>query len=549
MLVVVASPPDLVQLDAEAESALLRDALADLESRNLVRVDVCQNGTLAELQRRLRRQDYHVFHFIGHGGYDPEGEVGLLAFEGSDGRAQQVQADHVAMLLHDHRTLRLAVLNSCEGARGGRLDPYAGTAQTLVRLGVPAVVAMQFEITDDAAVLFSQTLYESIADGFPVDAAVAQARKAIRNDGNAVEWATPVLYLRAPDGHIFDVTTPGPSDDPGERPDEMDELPPATEDPDFVAAQDQARAGRWDEVVRLLSQVNARHPDEEVVTEQLTRARRRQQLEVLNFRARLATEDGRWADAVFALERIVEIDAGFAGAVDRLQSARSKVEAAQAAPEGAGDDEEPSSRAGPEAPRPPGPDDPPAHWLREHRVALAVGAAALLVLVVGGSAVALWPGQDGGPLPRSAEPLDNNWIIYTTQPDPDSGPGADTSRRIEAVSAVDGSVHQIADTTDAETPGITRERRTLTYVVRNDEEDETDGTLMVLAADGTRERELASPDDRCAVLGRPAWGVDDKSFVARCQSGGGGPASRQPRSTTTGAWSLGPLPLRASRST
>ena len=266
-------------------------------------------------------------------------------------------------------------------------------------------------------------------------------------------------------------------------------------------------------------QVNARHPDEEVVTEQLTRARRRQQLEVLNFRARLATEDGRWADAVFALERIVEIDAGFAGAVDRLQSARSEVEAAQAAPEGAGDDEEPSSRAGPEAPRPPGPDDPPAHWLREHRVALAVGAAALLVLVVGGSAVALWPGQDGGPLPRSAEPLDNNWIIYTTQPDPDSGPGADTSRRIEAVSAVDGSVHQIADTTDAETPGITRERRTLTYVARNDEEDETDGTLMVLAADGTRERELASPDDRCAVLGRPAWGVDDKSFVARCQSG------------------------------
>src|SRR3954463_10066004 len=48
--------------------------------------------------------------------------------------------------LRDLRSLRLAVLNSCEGARNSRTDPFAGTATTLVRQGsVPAVVAMQFE--------------------------------------------------------------------------------------------------------------------------------------------------------------------------------------------------------------------------------------------------------------------------------------------------------------------------------------------------------------------------------------------------------------------
>ena len=36
---------------------------------------------------------------------------------------------------------------------------------------------MQFEITDDAAIAFSQMLYEAIADGYPVDAPMARGAK------------------------------------------------------------------------------------------------------------------------------------------------------------------------------------------------------------------------------------------------------------------------------------------------------------------------------------------------------------------------------------
>jgi hypothetical protein len=105
----------------------------------------------------------------------------------------------------------LAVLNACEGARSGRTDPFAGTAQSLVQQGIPAVLAMQFEITDEAAIVFSQVLYEAVSDGYPLDAATAEARKAVHAGPNPVEWATPVLYLRTPDGRIFDlVTTPNP---------------------------------------------------------------------------------------------------------------------------------------------------------------------------------------------------------------------------------------------------------------------------------------------------------------------------------------------------
>jgi hypothetical protein len=49
------------------------------------------------------------------------------------------------------------------------------------------VIAMQFEITDDAAITFAEQLYAAIADGYPVDAALGEARRAIFASGNDVE--------------------------------------------------------------------------------------------------------------------------------------------------------------------------------------------------------------------------------------------------------------------------------------------------------------------------------------------------------------------------
>lgn len=227
VLVLVAAPSDYPELDVEAEWEKLRDALQDLEDAGRVQVERLPAGTLADLQKQLWRGDYHVFHYIGHGGYDPAAGDGVLVLEDARGRGQHVSGEDIGSLLHDHRTLRLAVLNSCEGARGGWTDPYSGTAQSLVRRGVPAVVAMQFEITDEAAITFGHTLYEAVADGFPLDAAVAAARTAVRHQPNPVEWGTPVLYLRAPDGRVFDLTPAEPPEE--EREEETEEEPPEAE--------------------------------------------------------------------------------------------------------------------------------------------------------------------------------------------------------------------------------------------------------------------------------------------------------------------------------
>ena len=205
ILVMISSPTDYPGLDIENEWSRLNEALAGPVGSGQVRLRRLPEARLTVLQRELRRGEYHILHFIGHAGFDREAQGGVLVLCDDTGKGRRVTAENLGFLLHDHRSLRLVVLNACEGSRASRADPFAGVAQTLVQQGVPAVIAMQFEITDQAAITFAEEFYASVADGHPVDAALADARKAIFGTGNDIEWGTPVLYLRAPDGLLFSV--------------------------------------------------------------------------------------------------------------------------------------------------------------------------------------------------------------------------------------------------------------------------------------------------------------------------------------------------------
>jgi CHAT domain len=202
ILAMISAPSDLPPLDVEEEWDKLNSTLSDLAGRGMVQVDRLEDGTLAALRRRLQLQKYHVLHFIGHGGFDEKGQDGALALEAAEEKTRLVTGRDLGMMIH-HRPLRLAMLNACEGARSAPDDPFGGVAQALVRQGIPAVIAMQFEISDPAALVFSQSFYQGIADGLPIDVATVEARRAMFAEGNEIEWATPVLYLRSPDGRVF----------------------------------------------------------------------------------------------------------------------------------------------------------------------------------------------------------------------------------------------------------------------------------------------------------------------------------------------------------
>lgn len=211
ILGLVCSPPGLDELDVDKEQRRLEETLKPLVARGLVELKWVEETTWRYLHRALRRPDppWHVFHFVGHGGFDPLSGEGLLLLTGDDGGVHRLPARDLGRLLGDHHALRLAVLNSCEGARADKRDIFSSTAATLVRKGTPAVVAMQYEISDVAALELARCFYESVADGLPVDCALTEARKSVTFAlSNSLEWGTPVLYLRAPNGVLFDLTAP-----------------------------------------------------------------------------------------------------------------------------------------------------------------------------------------------------------------------------------------------------------------------------------------------------------------------------------------------------
>ncbi|HET8988983.1 MAG TPA: CHAT domain-containing protein [Humibacillus sp.] len=203
MLVVISSPTDLPALEVEREWTLLRTELDPLVQSGRLELKRLPSATLDDVRETLMHQDFHIFHYIGHGGVDPETGEGHLAFTGPDGRQRRVSGSQLGVML-SNAPIRLAVLNSCEGGRVSDVDPYASTAIALVEQGIPAVVAMQFQITDAAATAFSRTLYDSVTAGRPVDLSVTLARQAVLAVSES-EWATPVLYLRAVDGVLFDL--------------------------------------------------------------------------------------------------------------------------------------------------------------------------------------------------------------------------------------------------------------------------------------------------------------------------------------------------------
>jgi CHAT domain-containing protein len=110
---------------------------------------------LPELQNALH-QPFHILHYDGHAGFDPVKNQGFLVMCDEKNRRKDVYAETLATFLNN-TSIRLVVLTACKTAEDASLKRYAGLAQQLmVRNNLPAVIAMQFDIIDDAAIAFIQ---------------------------------------------------------------------------------------------------------------------------------------------------------------------------------------------------------------------------------------------------------------------------------------------------------------------------------------------------------------------------------------------------------
>ncbi|WP_433795618.1 CHAT domain-containing protein [Actinoplanes sp. CA-252034] len=220
VLTTICSPGDLQPLDVEEEKKRLTTALAPYIEMGCVNLTYTRDGQLPTLQRTLAQAEragrpFHVWHFIGHGAFDEREQIGHLYFDTEFG-SRRVTGFELATLFRDHDPLRLIVINACESATTDDSDAMSGIAGSLVERGIPTVVAMQFPISDRAALVFAGEFYALIAAGVPVDSAITEVRRSLFLQAHYGEWATPVVFTRAHDGTLFTVVAE-PGGDPHDK--------------------------------------------------------------------------------------------------------------------------------------------------------------------------------------------------------------------------------------------------------------------------------------------------------------------------------------------
>lgn len=209
ILVVISSPGGVTPLDLELEKNSIRQTWGQ---RTDVEVDFLEVATKSRLQTQLGEHDYHALHYMGHGDFDTKSGQGVLILEDEQGNADPITGKTLGKLLTDEPTLRLVFLNACNTAQmtdDVDQNPFSGVASALVLSGLPVVVAMQFPISDKAAISFSRKFYELLPLCHPVDWVVAEARKQVfieQEKEQGTEWATPALFMRSDSGIVFEST-------------------------------------------------------------------------------------------------------------------------------------------------------------------------------------------------------------------------------------------------------------------------------------------------------------------------------------------------------
>ncbi len=190
----------------------------NLQMQN-IKVISLAGATFESLKQTIEEKQPQIVHFIGHGRNEKgESEIALMK---SQKEKDQETAEIVRLglrrepeevhwvksesirALFEAAPPRLVFLHACYSASApGSLEIFKSTAQQVLRAGVPFVVAMQYEISNDDVTDFAKAFYDKLGEGLSIDEAVYAGR--IELGRKEPSWShprfgTPVVYLQSAD--------------------------------------------------------------------------------------------------------------------------------------------------------------------------------------------------------------------------------------------------------------------------------------------------------------------------------------------------------------
>ena len=205
ILIAVSRPRDLSMVSADD----VIQALEKLREQfpGAIEVERLDNPDPRSFHQKIGEVKPHVLHFIGHGQWDIVKQSGALAFVGEDGSSAWIRDRDFSDYFMDYQP-RLVFLQACEGAESQSYEGLRGLALQLIYSKIPAVIAMQYPITNRAATQFAVKFYACLGEGKPIDLAVQEGRLELGmylqgDHFSSREFGSPVAFLQSKEGIII----------------------------------------------------------------------------------------------------------------------------------------------------------------------------------------------------------------------------------------------------------------------------------------------------------------------------------------------------------
>lgn len=211
-LVVIANPDDIAKFRPGGRilpALKVADELAQAKAflGNDIPVKELLSGGKATLKNLCAdlREGYDILYLVCHGALI-EGEPWIW-LEDDQGHAAKVSGQEIVENLRNlPQRPRLVVLASCQsagdGAGGvrGAGGALAGLGPRLAEAGIPAVLAMQGDITEETVSKFMPVFFQEMQRDGEIDRAMAVARSAVHKQ---LDWWMPVLFMRLKSGRLW----------------------------------------------------------------------------------------------------------------------------------------------------------------------------------------------------------------------------------------------------------------------------------------------------------------------------------------------------------
>jgi tetratricopeptide (TPR) repeat protein len=214
VLLLISSPPSLKEdsrVDVESERAAVEQATREMREAGLLHLLVEDIVTPKRVQQVLMRFKPHIVHYIGHGGYY-EKTGGVLLWEDERGDVLSISDVRLADILRP-RDVYAVILHACETGKSNARTDVRGVAGTLVKEGIPAVLAQQANITYESSQRASGAWYTALTAGQGLADSLFEVRQAL-SQADRPDWVVPILQGNVASlAPILDTSAaPGPPD-------------------------------------------------------------------------------------------------------------------------------------------------------------------------------------------------------------------------------------------------------------------------------------------------------------------------------------------------